>query len=75
MSKQALIGLATQVSPGIGAPVVRVVIAGHADFIAVEDGRRAGHGELDQGSDPEALFACCEVVGVEFFLGAGFMPG
>ena len=58
-----------------GAAVIGVIVAGHADLIAVIDGRSAGHGELDQRSELLALLACRHVGGVEFLVGGGFLPG
>ena len=46
--EQALVGRAAAILPRVGAAVIRIIIARHAHFIAIENGRCTGHGELDQ---------------------------
>ena len=54
--------------PGEDPPVVRVVVAGHGDFVAVVDGRRAGRGHLHHSGQLQHRLALGQVGGVELAL-------
>ena len=60
---------APEVGPGIRPPIVGIVVAGHADLVAVIDRRGAGHGELDERGEADAALAGRNVRGVELPVG------
>ena len=63
--QQLVVGVSAQVGPGIGAPVVGIVVAGQTNLVAVVDHRRAGHRELDQRRQLNAPHPLGQVVRVE----------